>query len=282
MNFLEISTNIGCKNNCQFCPQDKIIHKYSSISNIYQMSFDLFKICLDKVPSETTIIFSGMSEPWLNPRCTEMVSYAHNKGHRLFIYTSLVGMNVSDVKTLIHLSNFDYPFGFMIHLPSIDKNFENIDINPQYIATLKKMIDSGIVAEYHYHGSAINPKLKPYLKKIIHTPIQNRAGNLSFPYYNQKKITGPIACERNLHANLLLPNGDVLLCCQDYNMKHVLGNLLKTDYNSLFTDKEYLKIQKGLKNDKTDILCRYCTTYAHQLKSENIFINLIKKISNNV
>jgi hypothetical protein len=35
--------------------------------------------------------------------------------------------------------------------------------------------------------------------------------------------------------NVLLPNGDVVLCCHDYELTRVLGNLGTDDYEALFT-----------------------------------------------
>jgi len=55
-----------------------------------------------------------------------------------------------------------------------------------------------------------------------------------------------------------LPNGDVVLCCMDWNLKHILGNLLKTNYRSLFKSKEFKNILKELKENSSNILCRTC------------------------
>jgi hypothetical protein len=46
----------------------------------------------------------------------------------------------------------------------------------------------------------------------------------------------PIKCSYTdfYDHNVLLPNGDVYLCCMDYSLKHKLGNLLTTDYYDLF------------------------------------------------
>jgi hypothetical protein len=41
--------------------------KYAEKSNIYKMTFDTFKSCLDKIPFNVQIDFSGMGEPWMNP-----------------------------------------------------------------------------------------------------------------------------------------------------------------------------------------------------------------------
>jgi hypothetical protein len=56
------------------------------------MTFDTFKQCLDKIPLHIHIHFSGMSEPWLNPECTRMLLYAHEKGYEMAVYATAVGV----------------------------------------------------------------------------------------------------------------------------------------------------------------------------------------------
>lgn len=75
---------------------------------------------------------------------------------------------------------------------------------------------------------------------------------------NPKRKRRVIGCAR-LHHNILLPNGDVVLCCTDFGMRHVLGNLLSQDYPSLFQSGEFLKVKRGQKDETLDILCRCCT-----------------------
>ena len=45
------------------------------------------------------------------------------------------------------------------------------------------------------------------------------------------KRTGKIICKTNsLKHNVLIPNGDVHLCCMDYGLESNGGNLLENDY----------------------------------------------------
>ena len=59
-------------------------------------------------------------------------------------------------------------------------------------------------------------------------------------------------------------NGDVILCCMDYSQEYILGNLLTSDYNSLFRGKVYADVKKGLRDKSSDIICRYCERYAYE------------------
>ena len=49
------------------------------------------------------------------------------------------------------------------------------------------------------------------------------------------KIGGGYYCNRALRMNhnVLLPNGDVVLCCMDFGMQHVLGNLKRQSYEEI-------------------------------------------------
>lgn len=256
---LEITTRIGCANNCHYCPQALLIKAYTKRSNTILMSLDTFKTCLDRLPARVDIDFSGFCEPWLNPDCTAMVLYANQRGHRISVFTTLAGLKPEDIEKLSGI-----PFKqFRVHLPAAE-NEENIDVNEAYLATLVKLSASPIQAKFHFHGCQLHPKLKHLADRLV--SIKNdlipRAGNLEHPDVPRPvRLPGRISCERGLQYNVLLPNGDVALCCQDYGLKHVIGNLLNDPYESLFKSPVFQQVQQGLKNDKFDILCRHCTRF---------------------
>ena len=62
---LEISTNIACRVQCDFCPQELLIEEYSTRNNLknisygqpVQMSLDTFKKCVNKLPKSVLIEF---------------------------------------------------------------------------------------------------------------------------------------------------------------------------------------------------------------------------------
>lgn len=259
---MEITTNVGCKNACFYCPQDTFIRAYKKRSDVLQMSFDVFKTCLDKIPLYVGIDFSGMSEPWLNPECKKMLLYAHERGYKILVNTTLVGMKISDIDLIASV-----PFkGFYVHLPCAE-GYEKIEVDENYLNVLKRMLRSNIKAEYHILGKILHPKLKSVIEKKLDYPnLITRAGNVKIGYRPQpRRKVGAIGCLRNLLYNILLPNGDVILCCMDYGMKHVLGNLLSLDYDSLFQGDEFLKVKRGLRDGSLDILCRYCDHFGYDI-----------------
>ena len=258
---MEITTRIGCKIACVYCPQKKLIEAYSQRSNIFQMTFDVFKKCLEKMPEEVNIDFGGFCEPWLNPEATEMVSFAHEKGHKVYIYTTLVGMKLQDIDLLESVN----PNGFTLHLPSAG-NDEHIEVDENYLNLLDRLLKSKIKFGAKFQGDNLDPKLEIFMKdrKVVdQSRPHTRASNVTIGKRpNPKRRRHRMICKHNLENNVLLPNGDVALCCMDYGLKHVLGNLLSSGYDSLFSGKEFLFVKEGLKDDSLDILCRYCEEYA--------------------
>jgi sulfatase maturation enzyme AslB (radical SAM superfamily) len=274
---MEITTRIGCINRCSYCPQEKLIHAYKNVSDILEMDMDTFKTCIDKTPTDVRIHFSGFSEPWLNPRCTEMVVYAHSRGHRIEVFTTLVGMTSNDIEILKKI-----PFErFIVHLPDSDGK-TNIDVNDHYLSILTSVTECLPDAWYIYYDN-IHTALVP-LSKTVRTAkweLVSRANNIKNKGQDVKFIPGKIKCIRDLSQNVLLPNGDVVLCCNDYGMKHVLGNLLESNYDSLFTGEVYQRVSEGLADDSMDILCRYCEMFARPVmvqKEEGVGIHFLRRI----
>ena len=108
---MEISTNVACRVQCDFCPQELLIEQYSNKNNLNdisygqptQMSFDTFKKCLNTIPKSVIISFSGFSEPWLNPDCSKMILHAYKSGYAVQVFSTLVGMNQKDVDIILSL-----------------------------------------------------------------------------------------------------------------------------------------------------------------------------------
>ncbi|UCE19903.1 MAG: SPASM domain-containing protein [Gemmatimonadota bacterium] len=264
---LEITTKIGCTIDCNYCPQPRLISNYRKRSHIFDMSMDVFRKCIDKVPSHVNIHFSGMSEPWLNHECTKMFLYANERGHKILASTTLMGMYTEDIELLekMHFTAFN------VHLPSAGDGGEKIEVDEQYLNLLERLLKSRIRINLRFLGETLHSDINTFLKnkRIEHVQIHTRAKNREIKNVPQPPVRhGVIGCRRNFRQNVLLPNGDVVLCCMDYGLQHVLGNLLRENYESLFHSPEFLKIKAGLNNEKIDILCRECDNFAY---TQNIF-----------
>jgi len=246
---LEITTNIapkGCVVDCAFCPQRTLEKAYAGDTIL---SLSNFMALIDKVPKEVRITFAGFTEPFLNKKCTDMVLYAHETGHPVSVFTTAVGMKPEDVYRLK-----DIPFagepngGFCLHLPDQERVAKH-PINLNYIATIEAFhaVHKQIKNFYTMAMSLPVHSSIAHLFPTAHLPqFWNRAGNLnreaaSKPNSVMMRVmqAGTVdkpqtcGCVEGLYHNVLLPNGRVSLCCMDYSLDYIIGNLSEQSYDDV-------------------------------------------------
>lgn len=265
---MEITTKIGCSINCKYCPQALLLNKYykNDKNRATNMSLDTFKSCLSKLPENARVSFCGMVEPFLNPKCKEMIKMVHESGRIVELYTTLVGASKEIIEEIIEI-----PFGYVtLHVP--DKyGYANIPITNEYYDLLKFVINykkqDGTPFVNMCNAQAEPDDMVAQIcegKYDILTELHDRAGNLKDGELLNKRIPkGKIACSlcgTKLNHNNLLPDGTVLLCDFDYGMQHVLGNLLDQSYEEILSGDEWNKVYRAMSGDtEQDILCRKCS-----------------------
>jgi len=202
----------------------------------------------------------------LNPRCMDMIDYAARRGHPIYISTTIAGITREDIRRLSELKYYQ----FQIHLPSAEKAM-NLAINDEYFSLLSDLVTAGIITDFHFHGNEVHPVVGAWLRQhaadFAQFQIQDRAGNLntekvkarmSTPVTTAAKPNGKLRCDR-IYQNVLLPNGDVVLCCMDWSAEHVLGNLKRDRFEDLYRSETFRRVLRGLRKPGDDILCRTCT-----------------------
>lgn len=245
---LEITTHIGCPMDCVDCPQALLRSKYTGKKT---MDFEDYKKAIDKVPAECRIDFSGMCEPFVNKHCADMVLYARDKGHPLALYTTLQGATLEDWK---RLRDVRYEV-VTIHLPDKD-NRSHFNVTQDYL----DLLNLWYTDNYSCHGQ-IDDRVLPYIHygKNLITFMHDRAGNVE---NQQHRTIGP---DRHLHCmtsgrsmdhNVLLPDGTVIMCCMDYGLTGVFGNLYEQSYEEVLHSPEAERMRETLIRGES--ICRHC------------------------
>jgi hypothetical protein len=275
---IEIATNIGCKVQCKFCPQDISMLNYATKNKLEQikfgnpviMSYSTFVKIIETVPKNVLIRFSGFSEPFLNPECAKMMKYASDNGYEIQLFSTLVGMNSNDVEILekINLQKF------VIHLADNEK-YAKIS-QTQHNKILKQIISSSIDNVFFMSMGTISDETKNIIGMDVKPSVMvDWAGHIEFGEKTER-ISGPIVCSMSTSRKnegippIILPNGNALLCCKDWSMEYVLGNLINCKYDDLFDSKVYKEIVKKMSSENDDILCRNCE-YAVSVNKQNQF-----------
>lgn len=243
---IEITTAIGCPIDCANCPQDELKAKY--IGN-KMLSLESYKSMLETVPTDYMIVFSGYAEPFINPQCADMILHAHDKGHKVGLYTTMVGMSMKDWERIKHI-----PFmPLVIHVPT-QEGREKIVINDEYIEKLKAIQPHN----YSAHGT-----IPPIIQRNMYNShimgpdeIHDRAGLVD---NGQRKVEfkGSLFCVTKMEHPVLVPNGDLYVCCQDFGLTTKIGNLIETPFLEIM-DGEPLNQYKQKVSNGEDSMCHKC------------------------
>jgi len=267
---MELTTMIGCPLMCTFCPQDNLRDNYGKDTK-YMQPMDLMTV-LAKLPRDTRIDFSGMSEPWANPECTMMLEMVLYMGFNVAIYTTLYGMTDPERVRKALESHPDQVEVIMLHLPDANKNmkgWKNSEEWQKAAATISHTnVPCGIEAMTMDRNGVVHPDLQEMVGQLPGWVGHTRADSL-----NAEQVEGQalhitprhefaLTCRSTpfYDRNVLLPNGDVVLCCMDYNLKHVIGNLLTQTYEEIMQGKplqDLIKMNEAAGFDKCSI-CKSC------------------------
>jgi hypothetical protein len=238
---LELTLKIGCSNNCKCCPQDKLLRAYSGPQ---EMTLEVFRKIMNHVPQNVEILFSGFCETFLNKNASTMIKEAYKDKHPVALYTTLVGAKKEDLDDLREIKFLNCT----IHAPD--------EIN--FIYSYEEWMNL-----YTYFLSLDIPHslmvLGPSkINATMHSP-HTRAGNVKEEKF---RIFGPIECRvgdgQALNNNIVLPDGDVYICCMSYNLQHKLGNLIVDDWNRIHSGYRYQRIVDLMNSENSNLLCRTC------------------------
>ena len=242
-----IDTKNGCVVDCVFCPQRTLQKSYKGERFL---SLENFQKAVDKMPEEIRVTFAGFTEPWLNPKTTDMLLYAHQKGHPISVFTTGIGMDVDDIERIKDIPYAGNPNGgFVLHLPDQERKAKH-PITDRYIKVIEKfgevhsqiqnftLMCMGTVHESVRHVFPEAPTYQMWSRagnllgeSIMKPELLNRKDEYKSVYHGEQPMT--CGCLEKLYHNIMLPNGDVSLCCMDYGLEHILGNLIEQDYEDV-------------------------------------------------
>jgi len=80
----------------------------------------------------------------------------------------------------------------------------------------------------------------------------------------------------NMEVNFLIPSGDVLLCCQDFGIDYIIGNLVTDEFESLYKSRTFKSVLGSLQDDSINSICRNChfaVEIGHKFDTMNSKIN---------
>ncbi|MFH0986887.1 MAG: radical SAM/SPASM domain-containing protein [Candidatus Micrarchaeota archaeon] len=261
MLFSAESTNF-CNLRCVMCSYNTMSRKKE------HMLMDIFKRVIDQCKEHTRFLtLNNMGEPLLNPNLSEMIKYAKSKGVKVGFSSNAVVLDEKNAKMLIE-AGLDT---LLISFDGLDaKTYESIRVggkfeevkknvinflklrremnskNPHTIVQMIKMKKTeGGEEEYKKFwedAGADIVLIKPFgtwggQVKGVETLAKDEQ-KLFDPNRNRKP------CQWLWRNMLVLNNGDVTVCCQDYNGKYVVGNMMKNTLDEIWNGPKMQTIRK--------------------------------------
>ena len=262
---LEISVQVGCGRMCDYCPQTEYIQRYDELFlKKDKLTFDYFLSIIDNIPPETVIHWTGFTEPLDCLDFPLIVQKLHDLGYQQLISTTLYGKSKSQLFFLNNLEYFNK--GISLHLPDgsglmkgkfDEKYIKYVDSVLQELIKSKD-IDYNLFLIGDQFNIGIQSLIDKYkqeipIDKIIKAKYLNTRNSTVDPEkYNlleseSKKTKGmDFYCSyRRLNHGVLLPNGSISICSNDYNLDMILGSLEDTNLNEIYNVIESDKIMKN-------------------------------------
>lgn len=267
---LQIEPTNACFLNCMTCCRSE------STREIGYMDFELFKKIIDDAASigVKRVLPFVMGEPLMHPLIIEMLRYIKTKGlsfHLItngLLLTEKMGQAIlsSGVTSADYVTFSQLGFSKEVHekvMRGVDheKVVNNIH---NLITNRKKMCINGPVIETVFYSIAENQhELEPFMDywgKVVDHAIYG--GKAVEAFISQKLPTRPKdrTCIMLWERMAVLWNGDVTICGEDMDGKHLVGNLRESSIQEVWLGEKlrnYKRLHKnGLYNQIP--LCEFC------------------------
>lgn len=215
------------------------------------MTLDLFKTCIGHMPPGVPLSFAGFAEPFLNNQCIDMIEWAAPDHLIDAVYTTGVGITRRDIDGLKRVR----PKAVTLHLADMEGHAK-IRCDAVYVATVTEIADSLPKVNVMTMGT-LHKALVPRFGRIAALPMHSRAGNVPGMAVLTKR--GPLKCSAapELDHPVLIPDGNLILCCMDYGLRHPMGNLHEKTWDEIRAGRPLADMRRSMVSGD-DTLCRTC------------------------
>ena len=259
MSHIEITLSDSCAVMCTYCPQSNYIKGYKDLNTDKKnMSIEDYKIILGNIDLVLEgIAFTGFTEPLLNKEWYEIIKHTIDSGWITVLNTTLFKVTSEDVDRMVGL---DIPIE--IHFTDSKLKFKE-KIYKEFASKYKGEL------RFHYYKEK-GKSLIPVGLGGSKGTLQDRGGNLDKDQAPQTTVRkGPVVCTTmRQYSNVVLPNGDVSVCCSDFGLKHILGNLLTTKLLDIHKSEKMKDFNRKMDEGDENFICNRCS-YSRPIQPED-------------
>lgn len=272
---LNITATAKCKANCIYCPQEQF--QSAMAGRPPYLSKEEFASLLPNLADTRFEAFSfgGFSEPFENPDIVALLALAAEQSfvERVSVYSngesltpdivsSMQGIALSRVDISCH--GFD-PDAYRRTRRSLSS--ETVRDNVGFLLRNRNNIAELVISITGPFGSTesiaeLETLCQRFDARLERRDLHSRAGLLRIGRVREPIPSGPFRCAKfDFGKPVLLPGGDLSLCCQDFALEDIIGNLHQQSFGDIMTNSPRLRyvldVARGREEDPS-LRCYQC------------------------
>lgn len=273
----DIELTNHCNLNCIMCVRDLMTRKKGF------MDFNLFKKIIDENYKDMNFIYlQNHGEPLFHKDIDKFIAYLKRKKIKVGLHTNGLLLTKKITERLIKSGLDSIRFSFDGVTKEVyekirkGSNYKKVMNNLKNLIEIKKKkLDADIKIEMQIirmkeTEDSIN-KFKHFWKdkvdRIIIKDMIDWRGNI-----NYKRI---VPCLYAWKSVVILWNGDVVPCCNDWNGSFVLGNIRRDTLRNIWNNKKYKILREKLLKKRIDFFpCKNCSVMDHIKPKKNYPFNI--------
>ena len=278
---VQVEVTNACNARCIMCPHQKMTRVKAPISDA--LFSKIMEECVRNKDKVLAFLPNNFGEPLLNPRLADYVALARKDlpGAEIAIFTNGALLNAVRAKELIGngLDQINISFdGFSKETYEkirIGLNFDEVNDNVAAFIGLrnslgrkKPLVNLAFVAMPENAGEipAFRNKWASLADKITIGTFCNWGGEVPGEVTSSVRNTVRHPCTRLWSHFIVLNNGDVPLCCQDYNGEYLLGNINKQSIAEIWNGAAINRYREFHLRRELDAvpICRSCNFWQQQ------------------
>jgi uncharacterized radical SAM superfamily Fe-S cluster-containing enzyme len=228
------------------------------------MSWEIFKSVIDQCRGYTrTMYLHQIGEPLLHKELIQFINYASEAGIRTSISTNcllldedmtrkILGSKLSEITLCLDSLNKE-----IYEKIRIGSDYEKVIKNITYFLLEKNRLKSKVHAQLQMIKMELNKSewdkygtMLFQADEILKKNYSTFAGNVG----RNEKINGNFRCDKTTHCLTFQQNGDIVICCRDFNGVTKIGNVLQDKISTVWAN------HKG-RNCGTIKFCENCENF---------------------
>ncbi len=274
--YVSLEAHTVCNQKCYFCPVADAPRKS------YFMPTELFERIVGELTayrdSLEGVVLINYNEPTVDPRFVDQCRTLIDAGLPLAVNTNGSGLTPARVDALRQIGLLRF---LLINLSTIDPDeyrrtrgvghlqtvIENVDYaNRHQVAEEMVILVLGEDDESHERNfTAISRRFAGGTFEVRRFDLMDRAGRIEVG----KKPPQPHSClagcdnlgSRPLQHLHITPQGRCVLCCEDYDENHVVGDLREQNVKQILSGEALARLRRwvyGQEEAPADFMCRHC------------------------